>query len=301
MTDFSIHGFGSLTNKLGKEIKIDLEEIKKFDADGDNSITESELENYVKSLNDDFDASEINKLFKALDHDASKKVDSDEFAIYDQKVKMQETVNKKLAEIAADPELVQHAANIRDSLKEFIDKFAESYTGDVSKMAEEFPAALEKELENIKANIKANDPASVQERVLEEFNAYFKSMSLPATRTTDSEYTSYELLPDATRNRLLKLIEAESNRFRASYTGNNFEADLQQHISQYLSETDHYKMQDAIQKFGEKQDSYGDYISEKELKSLKEDVTEFLQEAIKQGVTINLGGTNVIILTRKAV
>ena len=292
MSDFSINGFGSLTNKAGKEFKIDLNEVKKFDADGDTRITEEELNNYVKSLNDDFDSTEINKLFQALDKDATADVDNDEFAVYDQKIKMQEAVNAKLAEIAADTKLSSKAANIRDELKGFIDTFANQYTGDAAKMSEEFPDALDKKLEEIKAEIKANDPETLQEKVLEQFEDI---LGATTKRRASLFRKAVEVpqIPDTAKKRLLNILESESDKFRASYDGNNFEADLSAHLSQYLSETDTHKMSDAIVKFDKKATGYGDYVSNNELKSLKEDVTEFLQEAIKQGVTITLGGTKV--------
>lgn len=291
MTDFSINTFGNLTSKTGKAIQIDLNEIKKFDENGDNRISEEELDNYIKSLNDDFDQTEVNKLFRALDKDSSADVDSEEFEVYEQKITMQSYANEKIAQAARDTNLSSHAANIRDELKDYIETFASSYKGNVSSMAESFKTALETKFESVKAGIKANDPATIQEKVLEEFNKTLSQSFL--TRSSSDGTTLSEDVSDTAKKRILTLLEKEANNFRASYKGNSFEADLRAHLESYLKTSDSSKMSTAVTTLNTKINSYGDYISSSELTSLKADVTEFLKEAVKQGVTINLGGTNV--------
>ena len=287
MTDFSINAFGRLTNKLGNEVKIDLNEIQKFDSDGDNRISQEELDNYIKSLNDDFDSTEINKLFRALDKDSSAEVDFYEFAVYDQKVLMQEAANLKIAEVAADSRLSSHAAKIRDELKSFIDLFANSYNANVNEMADKFKDALNTKFNEIKSGIIANDPQTIQDKVLEAFN--FSLLNDSATR---AGLDNTEINDNARRS-IMALLESEADKFRVSYNGNNFEADLKAHLEEFLKSADATKMSSAVNTLNAKLEQYGDYISASEFSSLKEDVTQFLYEAISQGVTINLGGTNV--------
>lgn len=159
MSGFSgINQFGSLTTQSGQRLTF-----KDFDKDGDGKITQEEYDTVMNEMK--LDSVELS----SVDKNGDKEISEDEFAQWEQKTQMQTAVNDMAGTISKDfAGKTQYLAEVTTALKEYIEEFAASYTGDISGMAEAFKAALPAKYEEIKSNAVSNDPDTVKSNVLDE-------------------------------------------------------------------------------------------------------------------------------------
>lgn len=270
MNGFSgINQFGNLTVN-GQKIRFE-----DFDKDKDGKISQEEYDSVMKEIN--LDTVELS----TVDKNGNKEVSEDEFALWEQKAQMQDAVNNMAAAISRDfAGKTQYLTNITNALRDYIDDFANNYKGeDISKMAEDFKAALPTKYAELKASVLSNDPDTVKSNVLDEIY---------------TQLTTGENLPADTAKRIAKELEAEANKFLKTYNGSNLEADLKTHLNTYMSKSDAEKLNGAAAQFKANSNTFGAMIDNgAELKQLKEYAKDFLTAALDAGVTIKLNGTTI--------
>lgn len=279
MSGFSgINQFGSLTTQSGQRLTF-----KDFDKDGDGKITQEEYDTVMNEMK--LDSVELS----SVDKNGDKEISEDEFAQWEQKTQMQTAVNDMAGTISKDfAGKTQYLAEVTTALKEYIEEFAASYTGDISGMAEAFKAALPAKYEEIKSNAVSNDPDTVKSNVLDEI---YTDLTAP---TVDSREESGESMPAATAKRIAKELEAEADKFIKGYNGENLQTDLKAHLEEYMNKSDAEKLKDAADAFNTGANSFGAMIDNgADLKQLKEYAKEFLLAALDKGVTVKLGGTTI--------
>lgn len=279
MSGFSgINQFGSLTTQSGQRLTF-----KDFDKDGDGKITQEEYDTVMNEMK--LDSVELS----SVDKNGDKKISEDEFSQWEQKTQMQTAVNDMAGTISKDfAGKTQYLAEVTTALKEYIEEFAASYTGDISGMAEAFKAALPAKYEEIKSNAVSNDPDTVKSNVLDEI---YTDLTAP---TVDSREENGESMPAATAKRIAKELEAEADKFIKGYNGENLQTDLKAHLEEYMNKSDAEKLKDAADAFNTGANSFGAMIDNgADLKQLKEYAKEFLLAALDKGVTVKLGGTTI--------
>ena len=279
MSGFSgINQFGSLTTQSGQRLTF-----KDFDKDGDGKITQEEYDTVMNEMK--LDSVELS----SVDKNGDKEISEDEFAQWEQKTQMQTTVNDMAGTISKDfAGKTQYLAEVTTALKEYIEEFAASYTGDISGMAETFKAALPAKYEEIKSNAVSNDPDTVKSNVLDEIYT-----DLTATKG-EGRTEAGESMPAATAKRIAKELEAEADKFIKGYNGENLQTDLKAHLEEYMNKSDAEKLKDAADAFNTGANSFGAMIDNgADLKQLKEYAKEFLLAALDKGVTVKLGGTTI--------
>ena len=279
MSGFSgINQFGSLTTQSGQRLTF-----KDFDKDGDGKITQEEYDTVMNEMK--LDSVELS----SVDKNGDKEISEDEFAQWEQKTQMQTAVNDMAGTISKDfAGKTQYLAEVTTALKEYIEEFAASYTGDISGMAEAFKAALPAKYEEIKSNAVSNDPDTVKSNVLDEI---YTDLTAP---TVDSREESGESMPADTAKRIAKELEAEADKFIKGYNGENLQTDLKAHLEEYMNKSDAEKLKDAVDAFNTGANSFGAMIDNgADLKQLKEYAKEFLLAALDKGVTVKLGGTTI--------
>lgn len=279
MSGFSgINQFGSLTTQSGQRLTF-----KDFDKDGDGKITQEEYDTVMNEMK--LDSVELS----SVDKNGDKEISEDEFAQWEQKTQMQTAVNDMAGTISKDfAGKTQYLAEVTTALKEYIEEFAASYTGDISGMAEAFKAALPAKYEEIKSNAVSNDPDTVKSNVLDEI---YTDLTAP---TVDSREESGESMPADTAKRIAKELEAEADKFIKAYKGENLQTDLKAHLEEYMNKSDAEKLKDAADAFNTGANSFGAMIDNgADLKQLKEYAKEFLLAALDKGVTVKLGGTTI--------
>ena len=279
MSGFSgINQFGSLTTQSGQRLTF-----KDFDKDGDGKITQEEYDTVMNEMK--LDSVELS----SVDKNSDKEISEDEFAQWEQKTQMQTAVNDMAGTISKDfAGKTQYLAEVTTALKEYIEEFAASYTGDISGMAEAFKAALPAKYEEIKSNAVSNDPDTVKSNVLDEIYT-----DLTATKG-EGRTEAGESMPAATAKRIAKELEAEADKFIKGYNGENLQTDLKAHLEEYMNKSDAEKLKDAADAFNTGANSFGAMIDNgADLKQLKEYAKEFLLAALDKGVTVKLGGTTI--------
>ena len=279
MSGFSgINQFGSLTTQSGQRLTF-----KDFDKDGDGKITQEEYDTVMNEMK--LDSVELS----GVDKNGDKEISEDEFAQWEQKTQMQTAVNDMAGTISKDfAGKTQCLAEVTTALKEYIEEFAASYTGDISGMAEAFKPALPAKYEEIKSNAVSNDPDTVKSNVLDEIYT-----DLTATKG-EGRTEAGESMPAATAKRIAKELEAEADKFIKGYNGENLQIDLKAHLEEYMNKSDAEKLKDAADAFNTGANSFGAMIDNgADLKQLKEYAKEFLLAALDKGVTVKLGGTTI--------
>ena len=279
MSGFSgINQFGSLTTQSGQRLTF-----KDFDKDGDGKITQEEYDTVMNEMK--LDSVELS----SVDKNGDKEISEDEFAQWEQKTQMQTAVNDMAGTISKDfAGKTQYLAEVTTALKEYIEEFAASYTGDISGMAEAFKASLPAKYEEIKSNAVSNDPDTVKSNVLDEIYT-----DLTATKG-EGRTEAGESMPAATAKRIAKELEAEADKFIKGYNGENLQTDLKAHLEEYMNKSDAEKLKDAADAFNTGANSFGAMIDNgADLKQLKEYAKEFLLAALDKGVTVKLGGTTI--------
>lgn len=278
MSGFSgINQFGSLTVN-GQKLRFE-----DFDKDKNGEISKDEYNALLKEVQ--LDTVELS----VVDKNGDETISEDEFSLWEQKIQMQDEVNNLSGTISKDfTGKTQYLTTITTALKDYIDDFANNYKGeDISKMAEDFKAALPTKYAELKASVLENDPDTAKSNVLDEI---YTELTQPAARSGETA----EPLPAATAKRIAKELEAEANKFVKAYTGNNLAADLKAHLEEYMGKSDAEKLQGAAEQFKANANSLGAMIDNgADLKQLKEYATEFLTAALDSGVTIRLGGITI--------
>lgn len=273
-----INQFGSLTVN---DQKLTFED---FDKDKNGEITQEEYTNLLKEVKLD----EVE--FSSIDKDGDKTISEDEFAVYGQKNQMQDAVNEMKSQISRDfSGKTQYLTEVTNALKDFIDGFALTYTGDVSGMADAFKAALPAKYAEIKGNALKDDPETVKSNVLEEM---FKNAKTTTTTNADGTRATQEL-PANTYKALKTALENEANSFVKNYKGDNLQADLQAHLQEFMNTSDSAKLEAATKNFQSAVESLGELDNSGDLKALKQYVTDFLTAALEKNVTVKLGGTTI--------
>ena len=203
MSGFSgINQFGSLTVN-GQKLRFE-----DFDKDKNGEISKEEYDSVLKEMQ--LDSVELSGVDKNRDNVVSE----DEFAIWEQKIQMQDAVNGMAGTISRDfAGKTQYLPNITTALKDYIEDFAKNYTDDVSKMAEDFKTALPAKYNQLKASVLSNDPDSAKSQVLDDIYTEL---------TTDAK----SKMPEATAKRIAKELEAEANKFLKTYKGANLYTEL---------------------------------------------------------------------------
>lgn len=280
MSGFSgINQFGSLTTSNGT--KIDYKYlVEKYDADGNGEISKDEFNTALKEEKlDKIDIAKINT-------NGDETIDEDEMAIYEQKYKMQEAVNAKSKEITRDfiGSKSQYIAQVTLELTNYITEFAESYQGDISKMAEEFTAKLPTKYAQIKADVLKNDPSSIKSNVLEEVLADIKI----ATETRAGET---ETISDTAQSKIAKALDNEATKYMKANPKCTAE-ELKAHLEEFMNKSDAEKLADVAADYRANAESLG-WVDSGELSALKEFAKDFLTQAVNQGVTVKLGGKNI--------
>ena len=284
MSDFTgINNFGSLTTNTGKVLKFE-----DFDVNKDGQITQEEYESVMKEMQ--LDTVELS----TVDKNNDKSISEEEFAVWEQKIEMQNFVNDKQKQITTDftGTKSEHIPQIMSELRDYINDFAKNFDGEVSTMAESFKAAFDKKYAEIKENVLKNDPATIKSNVIE--SVYVELITPEAqAKGADGTTVSSESIPETAAKRIAKELEAEADKFIKNYKGNNLEEDLRAHLNEFMNASDATKLASVAETFNDKANTYGSLIDSNELKSLKEDAKEFLQTALDKGVTIKLGGVTI--------
>lgn len=281
MSDFNgINQFGSLTVN-GQKLAF-----KDFDKDNNGEISEEEYNALLKEVK--LDSVE----FSSINTDGNSVISEDELAIYDQKTQMQDIINNMAKTISIDfAGKSSYISELTQELKNLIEEFASSYTGDIANMAKDFELQLPEKYEEIKNNILVSDSDTIKSNVLDEiYTSLIESDD--ATRTEGSSQNNG--LPEEIAKRIAKELEAEADNFIKSYKGNNLAEDLKAHLEEYMNKSDAEKLKEAATIFKEGANSLGALIDNgADLNKLKTLAKDFLLVAIKNGVTVKLGGTNI--------
>ena len=268
MSEFmGINNFGNLTLKNGTRLSFD--DIK--DKDGDGKISTDEFKAFLKENKvDTIDLS-------LVDTDSNKEITDEEFAQLEQKQQMQQAVNAMAKDISFDFAGTTLIPEITARLKELITTFANEYTGDVSKMAEEFASKLPQEYENIKNEILSKDPATIKTNAINDVVAELGSQGVS----------------DSVKKSLAKRLEGAANQFVKTYTGSDLATDLKAYLENWLTVADGTKMEDALNTYQKRLDTLGDTIEDGEIVKLRYAATELLTSALENGITVTLGGNNI--------
>ena len=279
MSGFSgINNFGSLTTTSGQKLTF-----KDFDVNSDGKVTKEEYDQVLKEMN--LDTVDLSTNDKNKDNVLSE----DEFATWEQKIAMQDTVNAMAGQIAQDfAGNSSGLTSITSALKDYIETFSANYKGDAANMAEAFKEILPQQYETLKNNITSGSPDAIKSRVIEDMYNEIVSGS-DSTRGKEGAND----IPDAAVKAIGKALDTEATKFVKAYKGNNLEVDLKAHLEAFINQSDADKLNTAGEAFKANAATFGNTIDSSELKQLKEYATEFLTAAVEAGVTIKLGNTNV--------
>ena len=283
-TDFTgINAFGSLTTQNGKRLQF-----KDFDINNDGQISEAEFKRTLSNYK--LDSLELS----SMDSNKDSIVTEEEFANFETEAEMNDVLNEFInSTILTDVDLVgtnlELGQQVTAELKEWAEAFKAQYTGDSTQMIEEFKAQLQAKFEEVRADVLYNSPDEVRSRVID---AVLQEIS------TEIEAQSDVIGNDVAKNiqkTLGKKLESLSSKFVESYTGDNLEADMLAYLKDALNTTDKEKMTEALEKLNSGYHTSTDYIDTfKEFPEYKEQVKEFLMEAINNGLTLRMNGVNIV-------
>ena len=258
-----ISGFNPNFQINGKYISF-----KDMDQNKDGVVSEEEYNAVLK----DMQADSVD-ITSSVD-EADKTADEDTNARFEQEVKMEEALDNIKKQISVDfcGENSKYIADIAFDLKDYLEEFKTSYTGDISKMAVAFEEALPVKYEELKASYLSSDPQNVKSQVLdgiiEGLAGIFDEQKLQT---------------------LGEILEAETDKFMADYNGENLEADLKEHLEEYMK-SDYEKLEGSISEYQEFVDSLATYIDSGEFEQLKDEAKKLLQEALDKGITLESSG-----------
>lgn len=209
--------------------------------------------------------------------ESEKSADEDKAAYFEQEVKMEEALDNIKKQISIDfcGENSKYIADIAFDLKDYLDDFKNSYTGDISKMAAAFEEALPAKYEELKASYLSADPKNVKSEVLdgiiEKLDGIFDEEKIQT---------------------LGQILETEADNFISGYNGDNLEADLKSHLEEFIK-SDYEKLEGAIEEYQTFADSLGAYVDSGEFEKLKNEAKKLLQEALDKGISLTNGDSSI--------
>lgn len=277
-----INQFGNLTIQNGIKLKF-----TDFDKDGDGQISSEEYNKVLEEIK--LDSVELSST-----DENNKIINEENFSISEKKLEMQAAVYDMTAKISTDfsGKFSSYIPQITSELKDFINEFYNNYTGNPTNMLEAFKEKLTEKYEEIKANIFANAPTAIVNNI----KSYVLD-SIYENLTTTTMNINGEVLNEAINENaaysILTLLEAEADNFIKNYSGNNLAADLESHLNLYMNKTEVEKMEVATAEYQKSIENLGTYIDSNEFKNLKNITKDFLMTALANGVSIQLGGTNI--------
>ena len=280
--------FGSLTTKAGQNLKME-----DLDLNKDGKVEEAEY----KRVMEDYKLDSVE--FSTIDSSGDKNITEDEFVVYEQKVAIQEELNKLADTIKADCKDYPSCTTVVEAaLKEYAANFCEKEGANIQgdKLAEEFAKQLPAKYEQVLADAIENSPEKTAERNKEIAS---KAIDNAVARVIDeTQNFTYENASNAIKTVGAKL-EALAEKYVASYTGTNLEEDLTKYLEEQLQTNDSEEMEDAYNKYLDKTQSFGAYIDKNELVKQKEAAKELLMEGLNQGLQMRMNGKN--LATEKAI
>ena len=285
MSGFSgINQFGSLTTQNGTRVDYKYL-LEKYDADGNGEISKDEFNTAIK----------VEKLDKvelsSVNTNGDDTIDENEMGVYEQKYKMQETVNAMSAQITKDFSgnvKSKYIAQVTLELTNYITEYANNYQGNISGMAEAFSKELPTKYEEIKKNVLANEPSSFKSQVLDDILNRIYGSESSVTPIANNGGT----ISETAQKKIATALEAEANKYIKTNPKCS-EEELKAHLEAFLNQTDAEKMKSAADTFKANAASFGIYIDSDELTQLKEYAKDFLTEAVNNGVTVKLGSRNI--------
>ncbi len=279
-----ISGMNQFGNFIINGKKLSFAEV---DKNNDGVISQEEYSEALQTTGTD----SFEPLFKNLDE--PKTISEHAFEILNQKTVMQNLINELAGDISKDfSGKSEYISRITTELKEYLEEFAANYEGELSNMAADFETELTQKYEELKSEILAGDSDTIKSKVLDII--YEKLVTPENIEQPDGTVVPGESVSKTAAKKIATELEAEADRFIKDYKGTNLEADLLAHLEEYMNKSDAEKLSGAVETFRAGVDSLGAMIDNgNDLKQLKEFAKEFLQSALKAGVTMKLAGINI--------
>lgn len=233
--------------------------------------------------------------FSMIDTDGDGVITEEEFADFEQKAAIQDTLNELQGTIAKDftGNIAQYATQCIAELKEFALDFVANYTG-TGDIVADFKAALPAKYEEIKNNILENTPeAKAKKAEQEKQDVKSKVLEDLFNQIKQELLATHPELADSIANAIVTKLQIEANKFLANYTGEDLELDLKAHLEAYMTETTAGKLADETENFRATVNSLGGFIDDNELETLKGAAKEILMEVLNQGITFKLNGVTL--------
>ena len=271
MTD--INGYGSLGYLSNiRNQNLSFEDI---DKDGDGVISKEEYTSALQQTQTD--SVEISSDSTTGD----KTADENDAAIFEQEVKMEEALDNLKKQICIDfcGENSKYIADIAFDLKDYLEEFKTSYSGDIVGMAAAFEEALSDKYSELKSAYLSNTPQNIKSKVLDNIIEGLTG-----------------ILDDEKIQTLGEILEEETDNFIAEYSGMNLEDDLRTHLEEYMK-SDYEKLESSISEYQSFLDSLGTYIDAGEFEKLKEEAKNLMQKALASGITLESGSAKITDLT----
>ena len=158
MSSTIITTFGSLTNmKTGRKVTF-----AEFDKDGDKKISQEEYNSVLNELG-------LDKIdIKKVDTDGDKTISQLEFAYWEQKVNIQNALNQKLAQLAADQTISSSdKTTVQTELVNYMNDYINNYKKGVSKMSANFSASLDTKYDDILKSLETSKINAQRDGVIE--------------------------------------------------------------------------------------------------------------------------------------
>ena len=266
---------------------------EKIDTDGDGFISEEEL-NVVAEKNN-IDLLDLS----CMDKDADSKVTEDEYILWQQESEISRLTEEMKTQITKDlvgqdADDIKKAISLLDeNMKSFIKEHSKN--GDISKMAKLYSSELSQKYSEIKSNVMKNTKSAIKDRVLDNVVKYVeKSSKTGGGQYAQLVYDKETGLSDNAKRLLSNELEKEADKFIKSYTGDDLESELTEHLKQFLNQSDKSKLADAISIWEKGKDDLASLPKELALAETKGKAKAFLLRALKEGITtIKLGDITI--------
>ena len=261
--------FGDIRTTKGKTINF-----SKLDTSKNGFIELNEF-NRAKSLYNVTDS------FNNLDANSDGKISPEEYAALETNRGLQECINKFKSTIAADFSGIDSSfiPNVVSAIREF----ALGYTGSV----EDFESSLQTFYNDL---LNSAEFQAMPSRILDRSadNAFTSIMNAFEGREDVN-------ITDSFRNKVFNtLLNVGETYIKAHLEDADLEQSVTAFLVSYMGSSDAQNLSGAVSSFNDKLTGYGPMISPNELKSMKNDVTELLTEALNLGISpIQLGGVNI--------
>ena len=268
MTD--INGYGSLGYLSNiRNQNLSFEDI---DKDGDGVISKEEYTSALQQTQTD--SVEISSDSTTDD----KTADENDAAIFEQEVKMEEALDNLKKQICIDfcGENSKYIADIAFDLKDYLEEFKTSYSGDIVGMAAAFEEALSDKYSELKSAYLSNTPQNIKSKVLDNIIEGLTG-----------------ILDDEKIQTLGEILEEETDNFIAEYSGMNLEDDLRTHLEEYMK-SDYDKLESSIKEYQIYSNLLGTYYANTaSFEKLKEIAKNLMQKALTSGITLESGSVKI--------